>query len=334
MTDADGAADAELRRRAGAGDVDAMTVLGKRLLSGPLPQTHEAIPLLNAAAHGTGGEAAAIVALLAAAGAGTPQSWPNALDYLARACALGWAPAQAHLRLLAGAGGEDWKGLRRAVDIDAWLRAPAPRVLSASPYVAAIEGFLPRGVCEALIGLSRGKLERASVYDFKTGAAAVDEARSNSTIDFTLLDSDVILILARARIAAATGTPWEHLEPPSVLHYAVGQEFTPHVDWLDPAISGHAENLSRKGQRVGTFLVYLNEDFEGGETDFPLLDLRFKGRTGDALLFGNIGPTGVGDPRTLHAGRAPTRGEKWLLSQWIRSQPPAADAPAARSASA
>jgi hypothetical protein len=30
------------------------------------------------------------------------------------------------------------------------------------------------------------------------------------------------------------------------------------------------------------------------------------------------GHRGTPDPDTLHIGTAPTRGEKWLLPQWIR----------------
>ena len=43
-----------------------------------------------------------------------------------------------------------------------------------------------------------------------------------------------------------------------------------------------------------------------------------RGGRGDALVFFNLDEAGQPDPRTLHAGLAPTRGEKWLLSQWIR----------------
>ena len=65
-------------------------------------------------------------------------------------------------------------------------------------------------------------------------------------------------------------------------------------------------------------MVYLSEDFEGGETDFPELGFRYRGEKGDALLFWNVTPDGLPDAKTLHAGLAPTRGEKWLLSQWMR----------------
>jgi hypothetical protein len=56
------------------------------------------------------------------------------------------------------------------------------------------------------------------------------------------------------------------------------------------------------------------------------LKWRYRGRKGDAIFFWNVDPSGAPDKRTYHAGLAPTRGEKWLLSQWIRErapQPPA-----------
>jgi hypothetical protein len=72
------------------------------------------------------------------------------------------------------------------------------------------------------------------------------------------------------------------------------------------------------GQRAMTVLIYLNDDYEGGETAFPVLGRGFKGRKGDALVFWNLMPDGAPDYRTAHIGRAPTRGEKWLFSQWVR----------------
>jgi len=41
----------------------------------------------------------------------------------------------------------------------------------------------------------------------------------------------------------------------------------------------------------------------------------------EALVFDNVDAAGAGDMNTLHAGQPVTRGEKWLLSQWIRDKP-------------
>jgi prolyl 4-hydroxylase len=112
--------------------------------------------------------------------------------------------------------------------------------------------------------------------------------------------------------------PRSGLEPPSVFHYAVGEEFTPHFDFLDPNVPLLAEEVARTGQCVATVLVYLSDDFDGGETEFADIGIRLKGRKGDAIIFHNVDESGVPDRATRHAGRAPTRGEKWLFSQFVR----------------
>jgi prolyl 4-hydroxylase len=71
---------------------------------------------------------------------------------------------------------------------------------------------------------------------------------------------------------------------------------------------------------VLTFLVYLNDDYDGGETDFPGLGIAHKGRRGQGLLFVNALDDSEPDLRTVHAGCAPTKGEKWIVSQFIRNR--------------
>ena len=195
--------------------------------------------------------------------------------------------------------------------------APSPkRVLCAAPRTVAISPFLPAPVCEWLVGLAAGRVKPAMVYGSGGGPEEQTRARSNSFIEFGILNCDVVMLLVRARIAATIGVPVGALENSQILHYAVGQQFTRHFDYLDPALPEVAE----RGQRIVTFLVYLNGGFEGGETEFPRLGLRHRGARGDAVYFGNLDAAGAPDPRTLHAGLPPTRGEKWLFSQWIRNR--------------
>ena len=40
----------------------------------------------------------------------------------------------------------------------------------------------------------------------------------------------------------------------------------------------------------------------------------------DALLFLNVDARGQPHPQSLHAGLPPTRGEKWVLSMWVRDR--------------
>ena len=62
------------------------------------------------------------------------------------------------------------------------------------------------------------------------------------------------------------------------------------------------------------------DDYEGGETAFPKLGIRHKGKRREGLLFVNALPSGPPDLRMVHAGTPPTSGEKWIVSQFIRNR--------------
>src|SRR4029453_5716558 len=111
------------------------------------------------------------------------------------------------------------------------------------------------------------------------------------------------------------------MEGPTVLHYSPGEQIQNHFDFVDPkSTSDYAGEMARNGQRMITFLIYLNDDYEGGETAFPELGFSHRGRRGDGLFFVNAHPDLAPDLRMLHAGRATTRGEKWLVTQFVRSK--------------
>src|SRR4029077_10893949 len=121
------------------------------------------------------------------------QDWSAALDHLQRAAELGLQLAQAELAALAGdwplsqqiAAGKGisfsyWAGLRQAVDLAAWLAVPHPRIASASPRVAMVEGFAAPEICDWLIERARPRLSPAKVYDHDTGGARSEGVRTNS----------------------------------------------------------------------------------------------------------------------------------------------------------
>lgn len=269
------------------------------------------------------GESTRLLATVEAVGAGRPQSWERALDFLELAAEQGSSGAGQQLRTLAGgAPGEDWAGLRKAIDIGRLLQAPEYRSLSDDPRIRCVSSFATAEECDWLVRAARLRLGRAEIWDPSSGSGKVVDDRSNSAMEFRLFDLDVVTQVVRARIATVTKLPLPLFEVPQVLHYAVGQMFAPHYDFLDPSDPGNRDHLAARGQRIATFLLYLNDSFEGGETEFPLADVRYRGGTGDALFFANVDRGGNADPKTLHAGTPPTAGEKWVLSQWIRDRSP------------
>ncbi|MGH6872527.1 MAG: 2OG-Fe(II) oxygenase [Rhizomicrobium sp.] len=305
-------------RAAQSGNAAALTGLAASLMSHEPFEIQNGMRFMRTAAEQGDADALHVCAALAAQDDVLPGNWDVALDFLTTSAASGSRLAQDELRLLAGQTGDDWLDLRGAIEVPRWLASPVGKDISESPRIRTIANFAPPEVCDWLVARAQGRAKRARVYDPVTGGATVEEHRTNSAANFDIVDWDLPLVFLRHRIAREVSLPTHCLEHPMVLHYLVGQAFEPHYDFLDPAMPGPAREIAEKGQRVATFLLYLNEDYEGAETEFLELGIHHRGRKGDALLFWNLDANGAPDFRTRHAGRTPSQGEKWILSQWIR----------------
>jgi prolyl 4-hydroxylase len=320
-----------LRVRADRGEPVAMRLLGARLLTGdraPLAQ-QEGYSWIERAARA--GDVAALewMATLTGLGAFAPQSWPLAFDYLRQAAERGGASAQAQIRLLA-AGPEgaapvepatSFADLVSRIDVGAWIAPPPRKPLWETPRIRMAERFAAPAVCDWIKSRAQDRMRPAMMYDGETKTEAVDPHRTCSDYQFDILNTDVVLLLVRARVAELTKLPTVAMEPPRVFHYALGENIMPHYDRCNSAEDGYGPQGGYLGDRIVTFLLYLNDGFDGGELDFPKSGVKFKGMKGDALYFAHVDASGKPDPLSLHAGLTITRGEKWVLSQWIHDRP-------------
>ena len=310
-------------------DPQALTRLGLRYLSGTdvAADPPRGIALIERAAQAGDARGAYLAATIAGSTFWRARNWDQALEYLTRAAESGHEPAQSSLRILAGGpagdivASDDWSRMRSAIDLGAWLAPPETRTIRDSPRIEVVDGFVPAVVCDWLIAQARGRLSRATIYDKATGGTTEDARRTNSQCDLDVENCGLLTFVLRARIGAITRRQDQAMEVPKILHYAPGETFAMHYDYLNPRESAYAHELAVRGQRTHTFLIYLNDDFSGGETSFPEIGLEHSGATGDALLFRNVDAAGAPDPDTMHAGLPPTAGEKWVFSQWIREFP-------------
>ncbi len=311
------------------GCVTSMTRIGARIMVGDrAPMLGEqGAGLIEDAANAGGGEAAALMAVLRGAGVYRTADWGAALDWLTASAERGFGLAQGALAALAGAeapdgkGQIDWRAMRDQAAAEDWSVAPDPKTLSGDPQIRAYSGFVTPAAAAWMIGRARGRLRRAEIYNAQARAAQAHENRTNSAANFSLIDADLVQIAVQRRIAAAAGAPFQHLEAPAVLNYAPGERFAEHFDFIDPRTPGYEALIARDGQRAATMLVYLNADYEGGETAFPRLHIRFRGEACGALYFANVLEGEKADVRTVHAGEPTASGEKWVMSQFIRSRP-------------
>lgn len=204
--------------------------------------------------------------------------------------------------------------LQKLID-KAPLDMPVAEALCAEPEAIVFRQAFSPEACEYIIAAAGRHLAPSQTVDPNTGASRRDAYRTSLTATLGPVDLDLALVAINQRIARIAGNPHCNGEFLSVLHYAPGQEYKPHFDWLP---SG--DDFDRGGQRVTTALVYLNDDYAGGETHFINPDIRFKGAPGDLLVFQNALADGSADKVSRHASLPVTNGAKWIASKWFRGK--------------
>ena len=156
--------------------------------------------------------------------------------------------------------------------------------------------------------------------DVTTGVSQALDSRTCSDFVIDIVEGGIAMLLLRTKISAVTSIPVLHMEPPQIFHYAVGQEIKAHFDFLFDGTHSYGQEGKYTGDRLATFLMYLNEGYEGGDLEFPRVGYRYRGKTGDGILFASQ-RDGKPDPMSLHAAKPVVTGEKYILSQWIHNQP-------------
>lgn len=189
-----------------------------------------------------------------------------------------------------------------------------------APRILLLQNLLTDAECDALIALSRGRLERSPVVNPDTGDENLIDARTSMGAMFQVGEHSLIERI-EARIAAVTGLPVEHGEGLQILNYKPGGEYQPHFDYFNPQRPGEARQLRVGGQRIATLVIYLNSPPAGGATAFPKVGLEVAPVKGNAVFFSYQLPDGGLDDRTLHAGLRVESGEKWIATKWLREHP-------------
>lgn len=260
--------------------------------------------------------------LTAAIAAAYGQRWSEALLLAARAAESGDADAIAQLGVLAGEPEtKDWKRLRDAIDLNALLTPPDVERVSDGAAIGVSRGFATPAMCTWLTARARNRLEPSMVNDAQTGQMRQHPMRTAYTCAFGPDNRDLVIAVLQSRAASVSRVPVVNHEAPNIISYEPGQQFGLHVDYIDPQNPLFARELAILGQRIVTIVTYLNEDFDDAPTQFPALKLNVRGATGDAVIWSNVRPDGSPDLTTVHAGMPPTRGRKWVLSQWLRNRP-------------
>lgn len=177
--------------------------------------------------------------------------------------------------------------------------------------------FLTPEECDHIIGLATPKLSSSKVYSQNDDVVS-DHDRVSQQAWIKDFEDPVVTKIAK-RTSQLLNLPMRNAEDLQVVRYECGGFFREHYD----ACNGSEEFCSRMngsaGPRYATFLIYLNDDFEGGETAFPKLgNLLVKPQKGKGVLFFGTSRTGQSLlEESLHSGMPVLKGTKWICNKWF-----------------
>ena len=288
-----------VREIAATNDPEALGVLAEMTWRGGLVEQDpkQARRLFEQAAGHGNANSNLIVTNLLASGVAGKQNWGQALDRLRSEARQ--VPARRNALSLIEAMDLDPAGDPKSL--------PEGKKLSDDPDVRLFSRLLKQSECRHLMEATGNRFEPSMVYD-STRQLVRDEIRTSDGSTIHWLIEDPAVVALNRRIAAISGSSYESGEALALLRYSPGQEYRPHFDFVKGA----------ENRRLMTALIYLNEDYEGGETAFVRTGLKVKGKTGDVILFRNDGADGGPNPLSEHAGLPITKGIKYLATRWIR----------------
>ena len=189
------------------------------------------------------------------------------------------------------------------------------------PYgIFIVENYLDPAAARDLTEFARRQSgERLMVIDRDASTAdnivkVEDPRRVSERVNLGDRRTEITQLVKTAYIELADrflGQPLDWYESPELMRYRPGGLYIKHAD------SQNMNPVTRQWNKVIdrdlSLLVYLNEDFEGGELYFERFRYRLRPRAGMAVLFPS-------DNRYVHAAEQVTKGERFVIVSWAAAK--------------
>ena len=179
-------------------------------------------------------------------------------------------------------------------------------------------GFLTHEECYSLIAKYKNqKLQKSlttSPGDLQSKSKTSSENRPLDSLDCDYLKS---------KVSEKLNWSYQCIENPHFIRYQQGNEYKLHYDDFPPIMFymksiAEINQLESRGNRIATALLYLNEEFKGGETEFPMNDYRIVPKTGLLASWHNIDRNGDRIEQSLHSGLKILSGTKYIIGFHLR----------------
>jgi len=169
-----------------------------------------------------------------------------------------------------------------------------------------IRNFLSPEERKHIISEAKEELEPSTVSEKRV----VDESIRKSETAWLTRDDPIVDAIIH-RCLEYIDRPVDNCENLQVLRYRPGGHYKPHQDIINDG----------NNPRLYTFILALNDDYEGGETAFTNLGIEYRLDAGDALFFDTLDNYELDTSKALHGGKPVKSGEKWICNLWVRKYP-------------
>jgi len=167
-----------------------------------------------------------------------------------------------------------------------------------------LKNVLSEDECKHIQDIASKKLQTSTVSMTRD----IDEKIRKSETAWLKASEDPVVDKLIRKCVSMTDRPLRNCEDLQVLKYKPGGFYKPHQDCFK----------NDKNKRMYTFIIALNDEYEGGETEFPNIKRQYQLEKGDALFFNTLNNYECTTKHALHGGVPVKSGEKWICNLWIR----------------
>ena len=178
-----------------------------------------------------------------------------------------------------------------------------------------IKNFLNKEECDYLINIIKKNNHKSKVVGAE-GKSVYEESRTSSTSN--LPSTDTIVNKIHNKIASLLGLPISRGESLQGQLYEPGQYFKPHNDAFGE--NSYKTHCLYSGNRTNTLMIYLNDDFTGGHTNFPNINKKIQPELGKAVTWENLDENKKPLNDALHEGCEVESGTKYIVTSWWREK--------------
>lgn len=166
-----------------------------------------------------------------------------------------------------------------------------------------LKNVLSKQECDHIRKIAEPNLQPSTIG----GDYEINNSERKSETAWIRASEDPIVDKLIRKCQSMTDRPFANCEDLQVLRYKPGGFYKPHQDTF----------CEDKNRRMYTFIIALNDDYEGGETVFPNIKKQYRLEKGDVLFFDTLNNYECMTKKALHGGAPVKSGEKWVCNLWV-----------------